>query len=100
MARASLKEFCHSKGYDRASKVRANKSGYKYITLIQSDDTSNGENLYLGQRYAEDIAVDSTLPLGDLYVTEITNAEGELRMKLTDKSGELSAEKAVNYQSI
>lgn len=100
MARASLKDFCHTKGYNRVSKVRANTNGYKYVTLLEAENTTNSENLYLGQRYGEDIEIDTVLPINELFVAEITNADGEVRIKLTDKSGELSAEKAAAYQSI
>ncbi len=99
-SRISLKTYCQSKGYNRVGPVRINASGYKYVTLLDINNTGNLENLYLGTRYSETVEVDDKLPVADLWVTEVVNAEGELRMKLTDKSGVLSAEKAAEYQAI
>lgn len=99
-SRITLKIYCQSKGYNRVGPVRINASGYKYVTLLDINNTSLLENLYLGVRYSETVEVDDKLPVNDLWVTEVVNAEGEIRMKLTDKSGVLSAEKAAEYQAI
>lgn len=96
--RIALIIFAQSLGYNAVSKVRANTNGYKYVTLA---NTTNGstENLYLGTRYSETVDVDDVLPLKELFVTETENAQGEKRFKLTDKSGVISAEKLVDYQT-
>ena len=96
MARIKLKDFCSTKGYNMVSPVRENVNGYKYVTLLHSDDPGNPENLYLGQRYADTVKKDDKLPLADLFVTEVENAAGEARFKLTDKNGDATATLVAN----
>lgn len=101
MPRMKLRDFCMTKGYNMVSKVRVNTNGYKYVTLLHSDDPGTPENLYLGQRYSETVKVDDKLPLGDLFVTEVLNADGETRFKLTDKNGDATATLVANgYDTI
>ncbi len=86
--RTSLKDYCSSKGYNMASAVRANVSGYKYITLIDSSNPGEPENVYLGQRFGETVNVGDKLKASELWVVETTNAQGEMRLKLSDKEGD------------
>ena len=96
--RIRLKQYCIQNGYDRVSKVRINVNGLKYVTLIDSENGSLSENLYLGKRYAELVEVGQFLPIADLFVTEVMNEGGEMRMKLTDSSGAVSAAKLEDFQ--
>lgn len=96
MARIKLKDFCQTKGFNMVSPVRENVNGFKYVTLLHSDDPGNPENLYLGRRYADEVKVGDRLPLADLYVTEVENSQGESRFKLTDKNGDAAATLAAN----
>lgn len=96
--RISLKIFCQSKGFNAVSKVRVNANGYKYVTLANTK-TSDVENLYLGVRYSELVETGDVLPINDLWVNETVNAQNETRFKLTNSSGEMSAEKAADYQT-
>lgn len=98
MSRIALIAFAKQNGYNSASIVRANTNGYKYVTLADSE-TGNTENIYLGTRYAETVAVGEKLVLADLFVTETENQAGEKRWKITDKSGVISAEKMAEYQT-
>lgn len=98
--RNSLKSYCETKGYDMVSRVRANVNGYKYVTLIDSQNPGEPENLYLGQRYSETVEVNDSLPIGELFVSETLNAAGETRLKLTDKRGDARATlEAMGYTS-
>lgn len=94
--RIKLKDFCTTHGYNMVSPVRANVNGYKYVTLLHSDDPGHPENLYLGQRYADTVTVGDKLPLADLFVTEVQNAGGEARFKLTDREGDATATLVAN----
>ena len=98
--RISLKQYCHQNGYNRVSKVRANVSGYKYITLIDANNGDCTENLYLGVRFSEEVEINDILPVNDLWVVKTTNANGETRYKLSERSGEVSADKLKDYQEI
>lgn len=100
MPRMTLIDYCKQNGFTSVSKVRANSNGYKYVTCLDKNDTNNLINVYLGVRFAELTPVDTILVLADMYVTETTNDAGEIRLKLTDKSGELGADKAAEYQDI
>ena len=96
MPRIKLKDFCQTKGFNMVSPVRANVNGYKFVTLLHSEDPGNPENLYLGQRYGVTVTVGNKLPLGDLYVADVENATGEARFKLTDKNGDATATLVAN----
>lgn len=98
--RWSVSDFCSTKGYNRMSKVRENTNGLKYVTFLQAEEVNNSENIYLGKRFGEDVAVDTQLDPTKLFITEVTNDNGEKRLKLTDKSGVLSAEKEADYVTI
>ena len=99
MSRIGLIAFAKQNGYNAVSKVRVNANGYKYVTLANTQ-TGDVENLYLGTRYSKTVKQDEVLNLSTLFVTETENQAGEKRWKLTDKSGEISAEKLADYQTI
>ena len=98
MSRIGLIDFAKQNGYNSASIVRTNTNGYKYVTLADST-TGTTENIYLGTRFGETVAVGQTLKLTELFVTETENGLGEKRWKITDKSGVISAEKMKEYQT-
>ena len=96
--RISLKQYCTQNGYNNVSRVRANVKNLKFVTLIDSGNGALSENLYLGKRYAELVEVGQFLPIADLFVTEVMNEGGEMRMKLTDSSGAVSAAKLEDFK--
>lgn len=98
MSRIKLIDYAKQNGFNQASKVRLNDANkYPYITLIDSNNGSHVENLYLGKRYAGTVKEGEILPINDLYLEETTNAQGEIRLKITDRSGVVSAEKLADY---
>lgn len=99
MSRITLKDYCSTKGYNRVSKVRLNTNGYPYVTLICAKDTNTSENLYLGVEYGKTVSGGDILPIHELFVAETLNADGEVRMKLTNKEGVLTEAKAADYIS-
>lgn len=96
--RISLKQYCAHPGFNAVSDVRQNSNGYKYVTLANTK-TGETENLYLGTRYSDTVTVGARLNIHELYVADTLNAHKEQRFKLTDRSGEISAEKMVHYQT-
>lgn len=94
--RAKIKDFCTSLGYNAVSKVRVNSNGYKYVTLANTT-SGDTENIYLGIRFGETVEVSDRLDLDNTFVTQVENKNGELRYKVTDRSGEISAEKLADY---
>ena len=100
MARIALKAFCIQNGYNMVSPVRENTNGYKYITCLHSAAPGSPENIYLGQRFGESVTKGQKLDLSLMFVTEVTNAAGEQRMKLTDKNGDAQATLVANGYSL
>lgn len=98
MARITLKEHCTQNGYNLVSKVRINASGYPYVTLGCREDGQHTENLYGSLQYSQNMTEGTFLPINTLFVVEATNSQGEKRFKLTDREGEMTKEKLVNYQ--
>lgn len=99
MSRIKLIDFAKQNGYNAVSKVRKNTNQYLYVTFLNQQNGALTENIYLGERYAGTVKVGDQLPLAELFVTEVTNAAGEQRMKITDRSGEVSAAKMADYQT-
>lgn len=98
MSRQTLVAFAKEQGFNSMSIVRANVNGYKYVTLLDSQ-TGNANNVYLGQRYADTVAVGDTLNIKALYIQDTNNADGATRYKISDRSGEVSAAKMADYQT-
>lgn len=96
----SLIDFCKQNGYNGVSKVRTNAKGYPYLTLINKQNATMVENVYLGKEYGATVKVDEVVPLAELFVNETINEAGEMRLKITNKSGVLDAAKAAEYQDI
>ncbi len=68
-------------GWSHVSIVRVNQNGYPFVTLLTED--GDAENLYLSKRLAEGaVEGDSPSKYKDCVVKEVTNAAGELRLKL------------------
>lgn len=102
-SRKTVKAFAQEHNFNMVSKVRKNSSGYMYATFLSSDDPNHVENIYFGVRFAEEggYSEGDDLKLADLFVTETTNAAGEMRLKLTDKEGDAVATLTANgYQSL
>lgn len=98
MSRITLKDYCTQNGFNLVSKVRINASGYPYVTLGCREDGQHTENLYGSLQYSASMVEGAFLPINTLFVAEATNAAGEKRFKLTDRKGEMTEEKLVNYQ--
>lgn len=101
MARISAKEFAKQNGFNMVSKVRKNSSGYLYATFLSSDDPNHVENVYFGVRFSEEggYKEGDNLKINDLFVTQVENAQKELRWKLTDKEGDAVATLEANGYS-
>ena len=91
MSRTKLKDYCQTHGFNMVSPVRENVNGYKFVTCLHSDSPDQPENLYLGTRFGESVTKGQKLDLSMMFVTETTNAGGEVRMKLTDREGDAQA---------
>lgn len=98
MSRIKLTTFASQNGFNAISKVRKNSNNYLFVTMANTN-TADVENIYLGERFAETVNVGDTLDLKSMYVADTVNAAGEQRFKVTDKSGEMSAEKLADYQT-
>ena len=96
MSRQTLIAFAKEQGFNAVSEVRTNSNGYKYMTLLDSK-TGNSENIYLGVRYAETVTVGTKVDPKTLFIQDTTNAAGETRYKISDRSGEVSASKMEAY---
>ena len=72
---------------------------YPFVTLLCAEDGGVSENLFLSKNYAAQVSEGDELPIRELFVAETTNDAGELRMKLTNNGGAVSAEKLKDYQS-
>jgi hypothetical protein len=81
----SIKDFCISKSFVQISKtVRQNSNGYPFITFIYSNN--NAENIYFSKNAASKVAEGEIVTkelISKLAVVEATNAEGEIRFKLS-----------------
>lgn len=103
MGRIPVKEFAAQNGFNMISKVRANAKGYMYVTFIDSNNPEHVENVYFGVRFSEEggYSVGDTLKALSLFVTNTTNAQGEDRLKITDREGDAAATLVANgYTSI
>jgi hypothetical protein len=82
----SIKEYCQANKFATVAKcVRENTNGYAFITFITADNKA--ENVYFSKNSSavagEVINKDM---LSQYQVAEVTNADGEIRMKLTSNS--------------
>ena len=96
MSRQTLIAFAKEQGFNAASEIRENSNGYKYVTLLDSK-TGNAENIYLGVRYAGTVATGTKVNPATLFIQDTVNAEGLVRYKISDRSGEVSATKMAAY---
>lgn len=96
MSRQTLIAFAKEQGFNAVSEVRANTNGYKYITLLDSK-SGNAENIYLGVEYGTSVAVGTKVDPKTLFIQPTVNAAGETRYKISNKSGEVSADKMAAY---
>lgn len=82
----SIKEFCQANNIVSLAKcVRENINGYAFITFIAADNKA--ENVYFSknsQAVAGEVITKDLL--AQYQVAEVTNAEGEIRMKLISNS--------------
>ncbi len=99
-SRMELFAFLRAGGFNSVSKVRVNSSGYKYVTLANTAGTTDPLNVYLGSRFADTVVVDQAFTVEQLkgfYCVGTVNANQEYRLKLSDKSAEMSEETKSNY---
>jgi hypothetical protein len=84
----SVAEFTKSKGFvSVVPKIRANKNGYPYVTMITKDNVA--ENIYFSKKSSIGVKADMPIVKGFLstfQVAETTNEAGELRTKLISNS--------------
>lgn len=94
MKTLSIQEFAQAGGFVQIAKnVRTNVNGYPFLTFITKDNVA--ENIYFSKAMSKKISGDETVDkelitrLG-LVIVEATNAEGEIRMKLSGNSERVS----------
>ena len=85
-----VKDFMVNNGFTQVFKeVRSNLNGYPYITFITAANQS--ENIYFSKKLAEKYVAGTAIGKGffeDILVAEVSNAAGEVRMKLVSRNGE------------
>ena len=90
-----LAQFAKSKGYKMGKTVKENENGYKFLTLWNGMSRNSGkakaENIYFGINASDDYETGQKLSnevLATLSVVETINANGEPRLKITNRRGE------------
>jgi hypothetical protein len=86
MKTLSLKEFMAVKLFSQVIPVvRTNSNGYAFLTFTNS--SNEAENIYFSKSMIVDAGKVDIQFLRGLKACETTNADGELRWKLTDSAG-------------
>ena len=78
-------------GFDMMSSIRTNVNGYLFISFISSSDPNNVVSIWFGKEASSNFTAGSDVNPDAVFVTEVTNAAGEVRLKLTDKEGDAVA---------
>src|SRR5574343_1368811 len=84
MKKVSLKSLYKQGKISSFSEVRENENGYPYLTIILKEGSS--QNLYFGQRSAENVVVGQKLTAEQLLSAEVVqsvNKNGDIRFKLS-----------------
>jgi hypothetical protein len=96
MALLTLKSYAVEQGFSSVCpQVRENTNGYPFITFIDPKlpEKENAVNIYFSKSASKEVALGT--PVKDiaskLYVTDVLNADGEPRTKLTFNKGEYIA---------
>lgn len=80
-----IKDFVQDKGYVQViPEVRANANGYPFLTFVDADNKA--ENIYFSKSESEGLEKGQQLDqdyIKSLRVAETSNANGEIRWKLT-----------------
>lgn len=84
----SLFELMQENSFNACSKVRENENGYAFVTLLSTSDIENPLNIYFGKKASENVAIDDRINPHNVFVYETTNADGELRWKISFKEGD------------
>lgn len=82
-----LKTFAIDNSLRSISKVRENTNGYKYVTVLNSDNDAT--NIYLSKRLSELLEVGKKFVAQELtkyFIAFTKNADGEERLKLASGS--------------
>ena len=88
-------------GFNSISRVRANSNGYLFITMVSTDNIGEAENIYFGRRASAAFSVGQMVDPSTLFCVETTNANGDVRWKLTDTEGDAVATlEAKGYQML
>lgn len=89
MQQVSLKSLYQQGHFDSISTLRKNSSGYPFITLLKSGETTKANNMYFGRNSAS-LINDNFEPgnsvieiLKDASVILTENKEGEKRFKIS-----------------
>jgi hypothetical protein len=91
MKRLSIRQYMAKMGFDMMSEIRKNVNGYLYISFIASSDPSNVVSIWFGKEASNNFTAGSDVDPDAVFVTEVSNAAGETRLKLTDKEGDAVA---------
>lgn len=88
MKTLTVKEFAKEQKFTNfINQVRFNSNNYPYLTFLTADNKA--ENIYFSKSTAANLAVGEVLTpkaFGELRAVESTNAEGDIRWKLTNSS--------------
>jgi hypothetical protein len=88
----SVQQFMKEEGYVSIHKtVRKNQEGLPYLTFIKVDNVAH--NIYFSKEAGQDKQAGQLLYKGffdKLNVAEVTNADGEIRLKIVDESFDFS----------
>ena len=82
----SIKDFCEANNITAISNVRSNVNGYKYVTMLDNNKTS--ENYYFSKNSSNDVNVNDSPATWakDSVVVNTTNADGQPRTKISTNS--------------
>ncbi|SNB22510.1 membrane hypothetical protein [Flavobacterium psychrophilum] len=93
----TVQQFMKEQGYVSIHKtVRKNQEGLPYLTFIKLDNVAH--NIYFSKEARQDKQAGQLLYKGffdKLNVAEVTNADGEVRMKIIDESFDASKENKI-----
>lgn len=90
----SLIEFAKANGFKSVSKVRENKNGYKFVTLMkEGGGEGSAENIYFSKALSLELETGHVLTSeerADLRTAEVENEAGEARIKIIGTGGDYS----------
>jgi hypothetical protein len=84
----SVASWCQEMGVKAISEVRENSNNYPFVTMISDKFEGGAQNIYFSKAQSAKVALgqpSADLGLKDLSIAHTSNADGELRLKITSK---------------